>query len=336
MDSEKFSFCLSTEGIVKENDRSNLADMILTMANETEGKILDKLKVIESIKKLQEFEKYGHYVMVIDNMSKLFCAMNMVTYEFNIHDYKSTMWLQSVFVSEYYRMKGLFRKLLLKNENCVKGKENFNQVIKLYMDKNNTKAEQVYFKLGFKTTDEILYELDYDYDDINFLKNDSFDYLDLNNLNKNNLGYSIKIADSNFKEYLAKNLNTSFLNLSNEKKNIKDKFEAIEKVIEDETMGKIVCIYDNKNNRIAGMFFIFYEFSDWRNSIFWWVYDFLIDEEYSEFFNLNKKSVIFSLVKLNHDLNSCGLRFIVPNNKENILVDTVLLKSHYIIFEKKI
>ena len=306
------------------------------MAHETEGKSLDKSRVTESIQRLINLPTYGHYLFIIDNFKKLFCGMNMVTYEYDFNNDKTVMWLQSVFISENYRMKGLFRKLLAANENFVKGKANFKQSIKLYMEKNNYKAEQVYFKLGFKTTNEVLYELDYDFDDIKSLKSDSFKYL---NLNENNFGYVIKCADSEFFETLNSFSNLQMTSLVNSEKlvfSLKEKLAAIKKVIDDDNLGKVIYIFDNSKNKLVGLFLIFYEFSDWRNSLFWWVNDFLINQEYSEFFNMNIKSVIYSLTKLNYDMKSCGLRFLTTNEHENLLKETVLLKSHYIIYEKKI
>jgi hypothetical protein len=75
-----------------------------------------------------------------------------------------------VFVNEEYRMKGIFRRLLNKNEDFVMENPGFKKIVKLYMDKDNAKAEKVYFKVGFKVCKKILYELDFHFDDISEIK----------------------------------------------------------------------------------------------------------------------------------------------------------------------
>lgn len=50
----------------------------------------------------------------------------------------------------------------------------------------------------------------------------------------------------------------------------------------------------------------------------------------------NMKEIISILVKINYDQGSCGLRFMVKPYSEDLLKDTVLLKSHYVIYEKEI
>lgn len=329
--------------LINDAEDKDIINMICTMAFETEEKKLDSNRVKESLKKLIELPSYGHYVMIIDKEKKTFCGMNMVTYEYNFNSDKSILWLQSVFIGEDYRMQGLFRKLLAANEQFVTSKENFKSSIKLYMEKNNFKAAQVYDKLGFVNTNEILYELDYDFDDISSLKNEQICNLDITNL-----GFQIKVADLSSEKIFSENSKSKFLslinlinlNFPNNQSNflLEEKFPSILKVLNNESLGKVVYILDNtgKTNSIAGVFFIFYEFSDWRNSIFWWVNDFIIAEQYSEFFKSNMKSVIYSLTKLNYELGSCGLRFIVNPESEKILENSVLLKSHYVIYEKTI
>jgi GNAT superfamily N-acetyltransferase len=341
MEKQTQDFCIeikTEKNLINDTENIDIINMICTMALETEGKNLDQSRVKESVKKLIDMPSYGHYVMIVDNIKKIFCGMNMVTYEYNFNFDKTILWLQSVFIAEDYRMKGLFRKLLAANENFVKGKENFKPIIKLYMEKNNYKAEQVYDKLGFINTNEVLYELDYDFDDISSLKNGQLNHLDLN---ENNLGYKIKVADQSFEKIISDNSNIKFISLVNSKNSEQDfflieKLASIKKVLNDDSLGKVIYVYDESQNSIAGLFFIFYEFSDWRNSIFWWVNDFIINEQYSEFFKINMKSIIYSLTKLNYEMKSCGLRFIVNLETENILENSILLKSHYKIYEKTI
>lgn len=152
--------------------------MIVNMAYETEEKKLNSELVQKAIEKLLIYPVYGHYFFVIDQANDTFCGMNLVTFEHNINSNSTVLWIQSVYVQENYRMKGLFRRLLYKNEDYVLEKPSFKKTIKLYMDKDNFKAEKVYFKVGFKVSKEILYELDFHFDDINELKELNSQHLD--------------------------------------------------------------------------------------------------------------------------------------------------------------
>lgn len=144
--------------------------MIVKMAYETEEKNLNADLVERALNKLILHPVYGYYFFIIDKIQNKFCGMNLVTFEHNINLDKTILWLQSVYVEEKYRMKGLFRKLLYKNEDYVLENKNSKKVVKLYMDKDNEKAEKVYYKVGFKMSKDILYELDFHFDDISELK----------------------------------------------------------------------------------------------------------------------------------------------------------------------
>lgn len=147
------------------------------MAYETEDKKLNEELVKKAIEKLLIYPVYGHYFFIIDTANDKFCGMNLVTFEHNINTDSTILWIQSVFVNEDYRMKGIFRRLLYKNEDYVLENPSFKKIVKLYMDKDNAKAEKVYFKVGFKVCKEILYELDYHFDDISKLKNEDTEKL---------------------------------------------------------------------------------------------------------------------------------------------------------------
>ena len=78
------------------------------------------------------------------------------------------------------------------------------------------------------------------------------------------------------------------------------------------------------------MIYIFYEFSDWRNSLFWWVSDIILKKDFN--IELHIRDIIYSLIKNSFQNKSCGLRVIVYNEEELKL--TLLKKSSYIIYQK--
>lgn len=174
IDNNQYSVKVKKSEPLLKNSKSELSDiieMIVKMAYETEEKKLNKELVEKAIEKLLKYPIYGQYFFIIDSLLDKFCGMNLVTFEHNINLDTTILWIQSVFVHEDYRMKGLFRRLLYKNEDYVLENKGFKKTVKLYMDKDNEKAEKVYFKVGFKVCKEILYELDFHFDDISELKN---------------------------------------------------------------------------------------------------------------------------------------------------------------------
>jgi len=182
-----------------------MIEMIAEMAYETEEKKLNKDNVEKAIKNLLKYPEFGHYFFIIDNLLDKFCGMNLVTFEHNINEDTKILWIQSVFVHKDYRMRGLFRRLLYKNEDFVLENKDFKKTVKLYMDKNNEKAEKVYFRVGFKLCKEILYELDFHFDDISEFQISNTD----SSINCNKELFEIKILG--FKE---NNKNDQNLNYS--------------------------------------------------------------------------------------------------------------------------
>lgn len=321
--------------ILHLDEISEIVKMICEMAKETENKSLDEIKVTDAVKNFISNNIYGQYFLVVDNINHTFSGMNMITYEYNINTNKTIVWIQSVFIEKEYRMKKLFRKLLQENENHVKTNSNFEQKVKLYMEKNNVTAEQVYLKVGFQVTDEILYEIDYDFDDIKFLTSDSKFYEE--NLGINMTQNSISVLTNANSSFINEYLNSEFHSKINNKKLIlNEHLQSIHSVLSDDKKGKIIYVTDNINNKVICFFYIFYEYSDWRNSIFWWVNDFIINPSYFGYVDSNMQKIIYSLVKMNYQSGSCGLRFLAKSDNGSYLENTVLNKSHYIIYEKNI
>ena len=158
----------------------------------------------------------------------------MITFEYNIREDMSTAWIQSVYLKEKYRKKGLFTNLLKSNEEYVKNKNMLEKKLKLYMEKDNHVAMEVYFKLGFKVTNEILYELDYYFDkfeDSNGKYLFDNDELSMHELNESNI------------ELIKMNCNNEFINLFKKIRiDLNEHIKGIEKVSKDSDIAKVIII----------------------------------------------------------------------------------------------
>jgi hypothetical protein len=101
--------------------------------------------------------------------------------------------------------------------------------------------------------------------------------------------------------------------------------------------GNLINLYDEGNILISS-FLIFYEFSDWRDSFFWWVYEWIGNKEYFEFIQNNINAIILSLININktEEKLAAGLRFLISPQKIDIFEKSILQKAHFIVLEKKI
>jgi len=230
----------TSESLLKNsnNELSDIIDMILKMAFETEEKKLNSILTKIAVEKLLIYPVYGHYFLINDVAKDKFCGMNLVTFEHNINLDSTILWIQSVFVHEDYRMKGLFRRLLYKNEDFVLEHPSFKKTVKLYMDKDNFKAEKVYFKVGFKICKEKLYELDYHYDDISELKNEN--------------------------SKISKDFNVKILGVKTEKINNLNTHDSHGGIFPDNFYDFVVDVNNNENAEVYCLFGNETQIDDWK------------------------------------------------------------------------
>jgi ribosomal protein S18 acetylase RimI-like enzyme len=329
-----------------QNQDNDVLDMICKMAKETENKELNVEIVQKSYHRLLDNPVYGCYFVIKSSQNdNKFLGMNLVTFEYNINLMQTVVWLQSVLIEKDYRNKGLFRKLMQENEKFSKNKQNTFPVLKLYVETENVNAKEVYLKLGFYDTGEILYELDHYFDKTIDLSASNVEYISTDSPLQLGLVNLVFYDEILFPIFIDSNFSTKFFSLTtlNTKPfDMKNYLQSIEKVIHDPQLGKVIYLYNQLDCKILGLIYIFYEFSDWRNSIFWWVYDFIVNEEYIDYCKENFSNIIKTLTYHNIQENSCGLRFLVHPEKEFLFQnksnkeECVLHKGHYYIYEKQI
>ena len=142
----------------KLEDLERIVDFNIQMAKETEGKILDKNIVRIGVKVVLENKIKGFYLMAEDNQgTKTLGGQLMVTFEWSDWRNKNIWWIQSVYVDKKYRNKKVFSQLyrtvtkMALSEKSVGG-------LRLYVEKHNNSAKQVYESLGMKKTPYEIYE----------------------------------------------------------------------------------------------------------------------------------------------------------------------------------
>ena len=135
-----------------------LAEFQQTMAKETEGKTLDANLLMQGINAVFRCPSKGFYI-VAENRKKVVGSL-LITYEWSDWRNSNIWWIQSVFVSSESRRKGVYRALYsyiyqqASSDNTIGG-------IRLYVDRDNTVAQQTYSSLGMAKSHYEMYEIDF-------------------------------------------------------------------------------------------------------------------------------------------------------------------------------
>ncbi len=126
-------------------DLPTIIEFQLKMAWETERVTLDKEIVTKGVHNLfNDITKGKYYVAEEDG---LVVGSLMTTYEWSDWRNGTVLWIQSVYINESHRGKGVYKKLYEHIQQIVAQSSDL-RGIRLYVDKTNKSAQQVYSKLG--------------------------------------------------------------------------------------------------------------------------------------------------------------------------------------------
>ena len=136
-------------------DAGHIADFNRAMALETEGKALIPELIAAGVRRLLAEPALGFYAVAEHEGEVIGCLM--VTNEWS--DWRNGLfwWIQSVYVTQPWRRRGVYRRLydfireLAQSEPGVCG-------FRLYVDKETTTAQRTYSSLGMAPTDYLIYE----------------------------------------------------------------------------------------------------------------------------------------------------------------------------------
>ena len=138
-----------------EKDIPFIIDFQLKMALETERVQLNIHTLSQGVTQLFKDATKGRYYVAEDNKEVIGCLMT--TYEWSDWRCGTVVWIQSVYVHEQHRGRGVYKQLyehvrqLVANDVSLRG-------IRLYVDKTNHAAQAVYAKLGMNGEHYQLYE----------------------------------------------------------------------------------------------------------------------------------------------------------------------------------
>ena len=136
-------------------EAGRIADFNRAMAMETEGLALDEKTVAAGVVGLMGHPDRGFYLVAEVGGAVVGCLL--ITYEWSDWRNKMFWWVQSVFVKPEHRGKGVYSaldekvKVLAAQAGNVCG-------LRLYVHKDNRRAQEVYRNLGMEETAYLVYE----------------------------------------------------------------------------------------------------------------------------------------------------------------------------------
>jgi len=137
-----------------QTDIEAIAQFQVDMALESENLTLDKNTVLRGVSAVIDDPSKGLYFVARDKGVAI--GSLMLTKEWSDWNDGWYWWIQSVYVRPAYRRQGVFTALFHAVEKAAQ-KENVSQ-IRLYVDKENTRAQNTYQKLGMHESHYLMYE----------------------------------------------------------------------------------------------------------------------------------------------------------------------------------
>ncbi len=132
-----------------------IASFQIAMAKETEDFALDLATVQKGVRHVFENPVIGHYY--IFKLEDEIVGSALTLYEWSDWRCGNVIWIHSVYVKPDARKSGAFRAFYLEMQTRVKNDDSF-KGLRLYVDKTNQRAIQVYKKLGMQDEHYSLFE----------------------------------------------------------------------------------------------------------------------------------------------------------------------------------
>ncbi|MDJ0907836.1 MAG: GNAT family N-acetyltransferase [Woeseiaceae bacterium] len=126
-----------------------IAEFNSRLREETEGKPLDPEVIGPGVAAMLADPLKGRY-WVAETEGEI-VGQIMVTYEWSDWRNGTWWWLQSVYVREDHRQSGIFKALYRYIEALARGEDSV-VGIRLYVEKDNGRAQSIYDGLGFRDT----------------------------------------------------------------------------------------------------------------------------------------------------------------------------------------
>ena len=137
------------------SDAEDIAIFNQVMAKETESKILLPDIVLAGVNTLLTNPSQGFYIVAEIDSQVVGCLM--ITKEWS--DWRNGVfwWIQSVFVKQEYRRRGIYRRMYQFIKQLANEKDDVCG-FRLYVEQNNTIAQETYKELGMTQLPYLMFE----------------------------------------------------------------------------------------------------------------------------------------------------------------------------------
>ena len=140
------------------SDIDRIAEFQQGLAWESEGKTLDRGLLLQGIQEIFEAADKGFY-LVAESQGQVVGSL-LITYEWSDWRNATFWWIQCVYVDSQWRRRGVYRALHSHVHGVASARDDICG-IRLYVERNNTVAQQTYAKLGMSQSHYHLYEIDF-------------------------------------------------------------------------------------------------------------------------------------------------------------------------------
>ena len=138
----------------KASDIDAIVRFQADMAMESEGTVLDKDTLTNGVTAAFNDEQRGIYLVARAEGKPI--GSLMLTREWSDWNNQWYWWIQSVYVMPEYRKKGVYKAMYATLKDMAQ--ENGVSQIRLYADRTNLSAQQVYQRLGMRESHYLMFE----------------------------------------------------------------------------------------------------------------------------------------------------------------------------------
>ena len=138
----------------KSSDIDTIVRFQADMAMESEGTMLDMDRLTLGVSSAINDEQKGIYLVARANDTPI--GSLMLTREWSDWNNQWYWWIQSVYVMPEYRKKGVYKAMYATLKDMAQ--ENGVSQIRLYADRTNLSAQQVYQRLGMRESHYLMFE----------------------------------------------------------------------------------------------------------------------------------------------------------------------------------
>lgn len=125
-----------------------IVDSQVNMALETEDYDLNRESVSAGVMAVINNPLKGNYFITLKNSKPIACLLTVP--EWSDWRNKTVLWIHSVYVEREFRNQGIYKHMYHHLKKKVEASSEY-AGLRLYVDKRNTKALEVYHKLGMES-----------------------------------------------------------------------------------------------------------------------------------------------------------------------------------------